>query len=266
MKFSYMMYDPVPDLAELSRRMETVAALGYQGIELVATHPMGYDVGELAEASRKVGLPVVSFLSGWSYAAEGLCLSSPDASIRDRAAGRIIGYVRQAAGLGALVVVGLMQGLRSDEPDEDVANDRIAEGLVRVAGAAEVGGVTVAIEPVNHLQVGFNHTAEAASKLAARVGSPALGYMLDTLHMNIEERSVVNGLREYGTAARHVHLCETNGGPFGSGGLDFGEVLAALGGAGYDRFVSVKVYRHLAWDSAARESASFLRNLGARLN
>ena len=69
MKFSYMMYDPVPDLAELSRRMETVAALGYQGIELVATHPMGYDVGELADVSRSIGLPVVSFLSGWSYAA-----------------------------------------------------------------------------------------------------------------------------------------------------------------------------------------------------
>jgi D-psicose/D-tagatose/L-ribulose 3-epimerase len=260
-----MMYDPVPDLAELTRRMDAVAALGYQGIELSATHPLGYEVDDLADVSKRLGLPVVSLLSGWSYGAEKLCLSSPVEVVRVRAASRIASYVRMAGRLGALVVVGLMQGLRSDEPDERVANDRIAEGLARVAHVAEAEGVTVAIEPVNHLQVGFNHTAAEAAAMAARVGSPALGYMLDTLHMNIEERSVLGAIREYGASARHVHLCETNGGPFGTGGLDFRRVLADLEASGYDRFVSVKVYRTLAWDDAARASVSFLRSCGARL-
>src|SRR5262249_13243968 len=161
------------------------------GVELSATHPLGYEVDALAAASRRVGLPVVSLLSGWSYGAEKLCLSSRDAGVRTRAASRVASYVRAAARPGGLVGVGLMQGLRSDEPDGDAANDRIAEGLARVALVAEAEGVTVAIEPVNHLQVGFNHTAGEAAAMAARVGSPALGYMLDTLHMNIEERSVV---------------------------------------------------------------------------
>ena len=59
-------------------RMEAVASLGYRGIELVATHPMGYPVEALIGLVRSHGLPVVSLLSGWSYANEGLCLSSPD--------------------------------------------------------------------------------------------------------------------------------------------------------------------------------------------
>jgi len=265
MRFSYMMFDPVPDLAELVRRMETVAGLGYHGIELVATYPLGYAVDDLAAASARVGLPVVSMLTGWSYAHEGLCLSSPDASVRDRAAARIGDYVRAAGRLRSLVVVGLMQGLRTDEPDEKTANDRIAEGLTRVARGAESEGVEVVIEPVNHLQVGFNNSAAGAAAMAARVGSPALGFMLDTLHMNIEERSVLGVLRERAAACRHVHLCETNGGPFGEGGLDFPGVLAALGEAGYDRFLSVKVYRGLAWEESARQAAGFLRGCGVRL-
>src|SRR2546422_861726 len=136
MKISYLVYDPVPRLAELARRMEAVAALGYHGIELVATHPPGYAVDDVAALARRHGLPVVSLLSGWSYANEGLCLSSPDAVVRARAVQRLGDYVAAAAALSAVVVVGLMQGLRSDEPDEATANERIVTGLRQAAQGA----------------------------------------------------------------------------------------------------------------------------------
>ncbi len=262
MKVSYLIYDPVPDLTALSRRIERLAALGYHGVELVATHPLGYSVDALLALSRRHDLPVVSLLSGWSYANEGLCLSSPDASVRERAVERLKEYVGYAGRLGAVVVVGLMQGQRSDEPDEAQANDRIADCLSRVARAAQDQGVSVVLEPVCHMQVGFNHTAAEAAALVERVGSPALGYMLDTIHMNIEERSMLETIRRYGPQARHFHLCETNGGPYGSGGLDFPAVRAALGEAGYERYVSVKIYRKLGWEEASRSAAEFLRAEG----
>jgi len=264
MNISYLMYEPVPDLAELDRRMGHVAGLGYHGIELVATHPLGYATEELLALSRRHRLPVVSLLSGWSYANEGLCLSSPDAGVRDRAVARLGEYVGHAARLGAVVVVGLMQGLRGDEPDEAVANDRIADCLRRVAAVAVAQRVALVIEPVNHLQVGFNHTAAEAAAMADRVGSPALGYMLDTIHMNIEERSITQTIRAHGPRVRHFHLCETNGGPFGTGNLDFGGVLAALGEVHYPHFVSVKIYRKAAWDEAARSAAAFLKSYGVQ--
>jgi sugar phosphate isomerase/epimerase len=265
MKISYLSYEPVPRLDELDRRMGAVAALGYHGIELVATHPLGYPVEELLRLTQAHRLPVVSLLSGWSYANEGLCLSSPDAGVRAKAVERLEEYVGLCAPLGAVLVVGLMQGLRSDELDEAVANNRIAECLAPVARAAEEKGVSIVLEPVNHQQVGFNNTAAQARAMAERVGSPALGYMLDTIHMNVEEGSVLGTIRRHGRRIRHFHLCETNGGPFGSGGLDFFGVLAALDEVGYDRFVSVKVYRNATWDEAARGSAEFLRGCGVRM-
>ena len=212
MKFSFLFYEPIEALAELDRRMALLAAMGYEGVELSAFHPLPYPIASVAALAEKHGLPVVSMLSGWSYS-EGLCLSSPDATIRDRAVNRLIGYVSQAATLKCLIVVGLMQGLRSDEPDELKANDRIVGGLCRVCRVAEQLGVSLVIEPVNHLQVGFNHTVAMAAALADRVGSQSLGVMLDTFHMNIEERSVVDGIRHHAprtgtfTSARRTAVC-----------------------------------------------------------
>jgi sugar phosphate isomerase/epimerase len=266
MKFSFLAYDPVPTRSDLARMMQRVADLGYHGIELAARHPLEVPIEEVVALSREYRLPVVSLLSGWSYDHEGLCLSSPDAALRQRAVDRLIDYVGHASLLNSLVVVGLMQGLRRDEPDESKAKERIAGCLQRVAKAAEARNVSIVIEPVNHLQVGFNHTAAEAAAMASRVGSPALGFMLDTIHMNIEERSVIGTTREYGARARHFHLCETNGGAYGSGGLDFPAVLAALRQVGYDRYCSVKVYRQISsWEEAAASAAAFLRKAGATL-
>lgn len=262
MKISYLVYEPVASRAELAERMEYVAALGYQGIELVATNPLAFGIDEARELAERYRLPIVSLLSGWSYANEHLCLSSPDAGVRDRAVERLVQYVGYAGRLRSVLVVGLMQGLRSDEPDEALALERIAGCLRRVAQAAAEQSVSMVIEPVNHQQVGFNHTAAEAAAMAERVGSPALSYMLDTIHMHIEERDPLDTIRRHGRHVRHFHLCESNGGPFGGGNLDFPAVLAAIDQSGYDRFVSVKIYRRLGWRDAARSAAEFLRARG----
>lgn len=259
MKLSFLFYAPIPTLAELDGRMARIAALGYQGIELSASHPLPYPVEDILALSRKHQLPVVSLLSGWSYSNENLCLASPQKEVRERAIGRLIEYVGHAAKLGAVLVVGLMQGLRSDEPDETTANGRIADCLRSVAVSAVEQGATVVLEPVNHLQVGFNHTAAEAVALIERVGSPGLSYMLDTIHLNIEERSLLETIRAHGRRIRHFHLCETNGGPFGTGGLDFPRVLQALDETEYSGFASVKIYRKVDWEEAAESAITFLR-------
>ena len=81
--------------------------------------------------------------------------------------------------------------------------------------------------------------------------------MLDTIHMNIEEGSILETIRRYGRRIGHFHVCESNGGPFGSGNLDFAAVLATLDEARYDKYVSVKVYRDMTWEDAAGSAMEF---------
>jgi sugar phosphate isomerase/epimerase len=247
--------------AKLKSVFSAIRECGYEGVELNITDPLGIDVDELFEMAEEIGLTIPSFLTGEAYA-DGLCLSSPDASVRRRTVERLISYVPVAARSGAILVVGLLQGQRRDEPITERANERIIEGLKQVAEKAGAAGVDLVIEPVNHLQVGFNHTVAEVQSLIQAIGSPAVRPMVDTIHLNIEERSLTEPILDCGPALRHVHLCENNGALFGTGHIDFAAVGRALNQIGYDGFASVKVYRHPDLQTAARESINYLRRVG----
>src|SRR5580704_92766 len=107
--------------AKLRSVLSVLRECGYEGVELNITDPLGIDPDELHAMVEDVGLVIPSFLTGEAYA-DGLCLSSPDASGRRRTVERLISYVPVAARFRAILVVGLLQGQRRDEPDTERAN------------------------------------------------------------------------------------------------------------------------------------------------
>jgi D-psicose/D-tagatose/L-ribulose 3-epimerase len=260
---SFIIVDRPADLgeAELRSRLAVIRDHGYAGAEFQLTRPAGVDLDRLEGWLREYDLRIPSFLTGEAYG-EGLCLSSPDAAVRRATVDRLIGYLPVVKRFGAVMVVGLLQGRRSDEPDAGIALARIADGLTAVAAAAAAAGVEVVIEPVNHLQAGFNNSVAEVLALIERLGSPAVRPMVDTIHMNIEEDSLVAPIRACGRALRHVHLCESHGGRLGTGRIDFPAVLQALAGVGYQGWQSVKVYRKLGFAEAVATSMDYLRSLG----
>jgi len=262
-KFSFIIIekpDSFGSFEQFAMALRCLKDVGYDGVEFNLTGPSGYEVDALARVVRSTGLPVVSFLSGANYFSDGLCLSSPRADVRRRAVERLQTYTQIAARFGALLVIGQMQGFPSDEPNRAVGEARIEECLKQVVEAAERYGTTIAFEPVNHLQAGFHHSLADVMALAARLGSPCLKPMLDTFHMNIEEKSMIEPIHRAGRDLAHFHLCESNGSFLGSGHLDFKAILAALDQTGYSGYVSVKAYRQ-PWMVAAGATMQFLRAL-----
>jgi D-psicose/D-tagatose/L-ribulose 3-epimerase len=65
------------------------------------------------------------------------------------------------------------------------------------------------------------------------VGHPACGLLLDTFHMNIEERSVGDAIRAGGARIRQLHACENDRGAPGSGHVPWQEVAAACRDVGF---------------------------------
>ena len=262
-RLSYIVIDRLSSFGsdvDLRRTLAFLKECGYDGVELNLTDPSGVSLSDLRRWTDKLELAVPSFLTGEAYN-DGLCLSSADESIRQGAVERLIGYLDTAADFNAILVVGLMQGLRSDESDVDVANRRIADCLRRVADIAEQKSVEFVIEPVNHLQVGFNNSVAEVRRLIRTIGSPAIRPMVDTIHMNIEESSLTQPIRDCGSELRHVHLCESNGAHFGTGHVDFHEIVRTLDEIGYQGFASVKVYRE-PLESGARTAIEYLKGLG----
>lgn len=264
-RYSYIIIPPLESFGSHQRVRETLALLkecGYAGVEVNLTDSPALDLDRLEKWLDELNLVIPSFLTGEAYA-QGLCLSSPDPSVRRKTVDRLVGFLEVARRFRSILVVGLLQGLLSDEPEVEAAQARIRDGLRQVSAQAEVQGVEVVVEPVNHLQVGFNNSVAEVRRLIAEVGSPALRPMVDTIHMNVEERSLVEPILECGSSLRHVHLCESNGSLPGTGHLDFAAVLRALDRIGYDGFASVKVYRGASLEDAAPHSLRYLRRLRA---
>ncbi len=248
----------------LSEALRRIKGLGYEGVELQLTRPAGFAAGALAEFVESIHLPVVSFLSGDNYVREGLCMSSADNEVRQRAVERLKECSKTAARFGSVLIVGMMLGDLNDEPRRALGEARIEECLKRVVEAAEEHGTTIALEPLNRPEGGFFNTLHDVLDLTARFGSARLKPMLDTFHMfrNIEEKTMVEPIRRVGQDLAHVHLCETNGGPLGRGELDFKAIFEALRSIHYSGYVSVKVHEQ-SWAVAAETSMHFLTGLGA---
>jgi sugar phosphate isomerase/epimerase len=258
---SYIVMQPMeqfPSMREFEDVLSLLKSLGYEGVELNMTGWLLNNLSALESLLEKTQLRLPSFLSGEGYF-DGLCLTSPDARIRERAVTRLLQCVEAAHRLRCLFVVGMLQGTARDEPDAEVAQQRIVEGLSVVAAAAERQNVRFVIEPVNHLQVGFNNSVAQVNEVIRKIGSRAIKPMVDTIHMNIEESSLTQPILDCGGELAHVHLCESNGGKFGTGRVDFAAVLDALDRIDYTGFASVKVYRHVGLEDAAKSSLSYLQ-------
>ena len=260
MQYSYMVIDFADLGGDFAAGLDFIRDCGYEGVELNLTPAVLGQLDAIERAVEACGLVVPSLLTGAAYA-EGLCLSVADPSRRAGAVARLREYLPIAQRFNAILVVGLLQGLRADEPDAEVANERIAAGLREVGLAAQDAGVDLVVEPVNHLQVGFNNSVGEVRALIERIGVSAFRPMVDTIHMNIEEKSLTQPIFDCDSALRHVHLCESNGSVLGSGHLDFKAVLAALDAIGYAGFASVKVYRQASLREAAPASLAYLRGL-----
>ena len=258
-RYSYIVVDFSAIEGDISGALAFLKNCGYGGVELNLTPQLFGWLDEIETALHGNDLVVPSFLTGLAYE-QGLCLSSPDRGVRQRTVERLKSYLEVAVRFNALLVIGMLQGQRRDEADPEVAQQRIVAGLRDVGSAALQRGVTLVIEPVNHLQVGFNNSLSEIQQLIAAIDVPVFKPMLDTIHMNIEETSLTEPIYKCGGSLGHVHLCDSDGGVLGRGHIDFESVLRALGSVGYNGFASVKVYRKAGLQEGARSSIEHLRN------
>jgi D-psicose/D-tagatose/L-ribulose 3-epimerase len=111
--------------------------------------------------------------------------------------------------------------------------------LARYAGDH---GVTLGIEPLNRFETSFINLAEQVVDVVDRVNHPACRVMLDTFHMNIEERSLGDAIRLTGARLCHLHACENDRGAPGSGHVPWDQVAGALEAIGYDGPVVIESF------------------------
>lgn len=94
--------------------------------------------------------------------------------------------------------------------------------------------VTLCIEPLNRFETSFINTTAQANEIVDRVDSSACRILLDTFHMNIEEKSLADAIRSCDHRLAHFHSCGSDRGAPGSGTIAWDSVAKALKDIHYD--------------------------------
>jgi D-psicose/D-tagatose/L-ribulose 3-epimerase len=258
-------------ITELAPR---ATAMGFALLELGVEQPGDWDPARIAEilAAHDLGASVCAAMG------PGRDLTDPTtiASTQD--------YIRfcidAAATLGSTVVAGPIytpvgKTWRMDEAERRATRDRLVEALRPLADAAGARGVRLALEPLNRFETSFLNTAAQTLEVVDRVASPAVGVLLDTFHMNIEEKDQAAAIRLVGDKLVHFHACGNDRGAPGADAMPWPAITTALHEIGYAGAVVIEsftpdnqtiaraaaIWRPLAatQDALAREGLAFLR-------
>jgi D-psicose/D-tagatose/L-ribulose 3-epimerase len=174
-------------------------------------------------------------------------LIHPDASIRENGMNYLRACVDAAETLGATNLVGPLYsavGRTWQATPEERARDidLLVSQLKSLSEYAGSHGVTLCVEPLNRFETSFINLATQAIEVVDRVDHPACQIMLDTFHMNIEEKSLGDAIRAVGPRLRQLHACENDRGAPGSGNVDWAGVAQGLKDINYDGPVVIESF------------------------
>ena len=211
---------------------------GYDGVELVG-EPQRYDIQEVKALCQEFGLSVLSVL-GWSIWPLERDLAHPDSQMRQKALQYAAECVDLAVAVGAplVVVIPASAGRTSPigQPDsgkawkEAMARewDYAVESVKAAAAYAEERGVLIAIEPINRYESFLVNNVDQGLRFVQEVGSEVVKLHLDTFHMNIEDKDLVEAVRKAGALLINMHISDSQRGPVGHGHTDFVAIIRAL--------------------------------------
>jgi D-psicose/D-tagatose/L-ribulose 3-epimerase len=243
----------VDELAQLAPK---VKGMGFDWIELPIESTTDLDYPKAAAIVRDNDLGV----SMCAAMGPDRDLIHPEQAIQDNGMDYIRHCVDACHTIGATNLVGPIYSavgrVWQQTPDERARDvDLLVKNLSALAMYAGDKGVVLGIEPLNRFETSFINIADQVIEVIDRVNHPSCKVMLDSFHMNIEEKSLGAAIRKVGAARlAHFHACENDRGAPGSGNVTWNEVAQALKDIDYDGPVVIESFTNKV-KSIARAAA-----------
>ncbi|TYC51309.1 sugar phosphate isomerase/epimerase [Rhodobacterales bacterium] len=229
---------------------EKIKALGFDFVELLVPEPEdNLDLATTRRALDDAGLDVVLA----ARVNPQRSIASGEATARQGGLDYLKLCVEVANAVGAKIIGGPLYGEpmvfagRPPVPrtDEDIAEraKRTIDGLGAVAPVAHSAGCVFGLEPLNRFETDIVSTTAQAIEVVDAVASKGLGVMLDTFHMNMEERSIPDAIRMTDDRLVHFQANENHRGFPGTGHLDWTAIMRALAEVRYAGPISLEPFR-----------------------
>lgn len=239
---SFVWASPFGD-ANVGALAQRVADIGFDVLEICIEDPQLVTAAAVVDAAQAAGV-TVSVCGAFGPDRD---VSHDDPDMRRRGLDYLRTCIDLAAEVGSPHVAGPMYsavGKTRLLPEELREQQRqwAAESLREAGEYAGERGVALAIEPLNRFETDLVNTVEQGLDLCNRIGLDNVGLLLDTFHMNIEEKRLPDAIRAAGTRLLHFHACENDRGAPGSGHVDWEAALEAVRDTGFDGQVVIESF------------------------
>jgi len=243
------------EMREVEGAFSRLAELGYNGVELSIEEPFRTESRRILEISEQHGVEIPAIGTGLIYIRRRLSLSEPEESKRMRTIKMLTRTIEIAAYLNSLVIVGLVRGKIGSQRKRMA---KFRRSMKECDSVAEREGVQLAIEPLNRYEADSVNNVGEALDLISDMDLQSTGLLLDTFHMNIEERSIEDAIRRAGRRLIHMHIADSNRLSPGLGHIQFSNIIKVVAEQGYDRYLSAEI---IALPSPIRAARITIRNL-----
>lgn len=219
---------------------ERALALGLDGIQYAGDH-RDVNPHELRSKTQAAGLKVIA-IDPINAGPADFVKATPEAAIDYYK--QVIDFA-QAVGSVPVTLHGLALWTRNCI-DKTAARKRLIECCRAVDAYARDRGVSTLYEVCNHYEVPLIHTAAECRELIRELGTNNLRMILDSFHMNINEKDPLQTLREHAADLAIYHISDSDRGGIGSGHIDFKAQHDVLRAAGFIGEVAIEpVLSHL---------------------
>jgi sugar phosphate isomerase/epimerase len=257
-----------------ARICRTISQLGYTGLELApfTLAPRITDVSaerrrELKRQADEHGITLIGL--HWLLAkTEGLQLTSPDPTVRQRTADYLVELAKCCRDLGGdILVFGSPAQRRLPAGHSRMqAVDFAVDTLRRAKSGIADCGVRFCLEPLSPPEADFINAAAEGLEILDRVHHRNFVLHLDVKAMSTEATPAPDLIRRHKAHLGHFHANDPNRRGPGFGETDFVPIFRALKEANYAGWVSVEVFDYTPdGETIARESLRYMRECEARV-
>ena len=243
----------------LEKSFSDLAALGYDGVEFMSIDPEKLSIKEIKELCKEYGMSVALVCTGEVFGQLHVSFTDQNSGKRMLAVEKVKQLTDFASALDAKINIGRVRGCYlPDTVPKEQTYEWLVESLTEISDYAAGKNVEVAIETVTILQINLLNTLKEAKQVIEKVDRNNLRLMMDTFHLNIEEKDVCSAIRDYADYNIHVHLCDNNRRYPGNCALDFPRIITTFHETGYDSCFSTEIMQIPDMYEAAKRSMEYL--------
>jgi D-psicose/D-tagatose/L-ribulose 3-epimerase len=223
--------------------IDRVRALGFDIIEICVEDPETIDVAAIGARASAAGVGVTVC----GAFGPGRDLSSEDGAVRKAGLDYLKRCVDFAADLGSPFVSGPMYAAVGATKllDEAARREQFLRAVSSLRAAAAYAGarsVKLAVEPLNRFETDLINTVDQGLRLVREIGADNVGLLLDTFHMNIEEKDIPAAIRRADGRIVEFHASSNDRGTPGEDHLPWPAIAGALREARYHGPVVIEAF------------------------